>query len=179
MGTIRKAKRSSGPDLELSRSELHALPARLLTKLPVETRIFVQAAGTKTEFVFTTALDAPARKPRGERRQPCWLAASELDALVLGVEVERVFASDLTGFALRKLHDPKFRITEEHALAGAQHPDAWQNELRELAELSERGGRPAMTLGEVLKALDLEITRIELGPLAPAVAPDSISARAA
>jgi hypothetical protein len=176
MGTIRKAKRSSGPDLELSRSELQALPARLLTKLPVETRIFVQAAGTKTEFVFTTALDAPAHKPRGERRRPCWLAASELDALVLGVETERVFASDLTGFALRKLHDPKFRITEEHALGGAQHPGAWQSEL---GELDERGGRPAMTVGEVLAVLDLEITGIELGPLAPAVAPDSIPARAA
>jgi hypothetical protein len=173
MGTIRKAKRSSGPDLELSRSELQALPARLLTKLPVETRIFVQAAGTKTEFVFTSALDAPEQEPRGERRRPCWLAASELDALVLGVEAERVFAADLTGFALRKLHDPKFRVTEEHALGGAQHPDAWQDEL------DERGGRPAMTLGEVLKVLDLEITGIELGPLAPAVAPDSIPARAA
>lgn len=173
MGTIRKTKRSSGPDLELSRSELQALPARLLTKLPVETRIFVQAAGTKTEFVFTTALDAPARKPGGTRRQPCWLTASELDALVLGVEAERVFAADLTGFALRKLHDPKFRITEEHALAGAQHPDTWQDEV------DEHGSRPAMALGELLELLDLEITGIELGPLTPAVAPDSIPARAA
>jgi len=179
MARLRKALRSHAPDLEQGRRELSALPARLLTSLPVETRIFVQAAGTKTEFVLTTALDAPALLPRGERRGPCWLAASEVDALVLGVEAERLFASDLTAFALRKLHDRSFRVTEEHALAGAQHPDAkhpdgWSDEL------DGREGRRALTLGELLEALDLEIMGIELGPLAPAVGqPESRPARAA
>lgn len=152
MGTLRKTKRSTGPDLERARRELNALPARLLTSLPVETRIIVQATGTKSEFVLTTALAAPAAPVRGERRRPCWLAAAEIDAVVLGVETERMFASDLTAVALRKLHDRSFRVTDEHALGGAQpHED-----------------RRAMTLGEVLDALDLELVGIELGPLAPA-----------
>src|SRR5687768_8077654 len=123
MATFRKAKRSSGCDLSVARSELYALPARLLTKLPIETRIFVQAHGTKSEFVLTTALDAP-RPARGEQRAPYWFAASEVDALVLGVEMDRVFASDLTAFALGKMRDRSFRVTDEHALAGAQPPNA-------------------------------------------------------
>lgn len=179
MARLRKAPRSNAPDLDQARGELSALPARLLTSLPVETRIFVQAAGTKNEFVLTTALDAPAVPAHGERRRPCWLAASEVDALVLGVEMERLFASDLTAFALRKLHDRSFRVTEEHALAGAQHPDAkhpdgWSDEL------GGRERRRAMTLGELLQALDLAIVGIELGPLGPAVGqPESEPARAA
>jgi hypothetical protein len=153
MGTLRKPKRTNGPDLEQARREISSLPARLLTKLPVETRIIVQATVTKAEFVLTTAPDAPAVVARGARGLPCWLAASEVDAVVLGVETERMFASDLTAVALRKLHDRSFRVTDEHALGGAQLPE----------------NRPAMTLGEVLDALDLEIVGIELGPLAPAI----------
>jgi hypothetical protein len=162
MGTLRNTKRSTGPDLERARRELSALPARLLTSLPLETRIVVQATATKAEFVWTTALDTPAVPALGERRRPCWLAASEVDAVVLGVETERMFASDLTAVALRKLHDKSFRVTDEHALGGAQ-PDE---------------DRRAMTVGEVLDALDLELVGIELGPFAPAV-PERQPARAA
>jgi hypothetical protein len=173
-GTLRKAKRSSGPDLELTRSELQALPARLLTKLPIETRILVQASVTKGEFILSTGPDAPVQKPRDERRRPCWLSASEVDALVLGVEAERVFASDLTAIALRKLHDRSFRVTEEHALGGAQHPEAGPSDGEDLHR------RRAMTIGQVLAELDLEITGIELGPVAPAVGePQTVPARAA
>jgi len=164
MGTLRKPKRTNGPDLEQARRELSSLPARLLTQLPVETRIIVQATGTKSEFVWTTALDAPVALARGPRGLPCWLAASEVDAVVLGVETERMFASDLTAVALRKLHDRSFRVTDEHALGGTQLPES----------------RPAMTLGEVLDALDLVIVGIELGPLAPSVSePERQPARAA
>ena len=171
MATLRKAKRSSGCDLSVARSELHALPARLLTKLPVETRIFVQTTGTKSEFVFTTAPDAP-RPTRDDRRTPYWFAASEIDALVLGVEMDRVFASDLTAFALGKMRDRSFRVTDEHALAGAQPPDARDGD--------GDTDRRALTVGQFLAALDLEITGIELGPLAPPVSqPESVPARAA
>lgn len=174
MPTIRKAKRSSGSDLSVVRSELSTLPARLLTKLPVETRIFVQTTGTKSEFVLTTALDAPAAKRGAERRQPCWFAASEVDALVLGVEMDRLFASDLTAFALGKMRDRGFRVTEEHALAGARNPQAWGDDS------DEHDSRRALSVGELLDALDLEITRIELGPLAPSISePESVPARAA
>lgn len=152
MGTLRKPKRSSGSDLELMRLELETLPARLFTQLPVETRITVQAHGTQKEFVLTTASEAPARAGRSSVRGPCWLVASEVDALVLGVEAERTFAADLTAFALGKLRDRSFRVTEEHTLAGAQAPDPDLDDLRSL------------TLGELLEALELEITRIELGP---------------
>lgn len=151
MARIRRARTTAALDLAVSRRELLGLPARLLTELPVEARIYVQASGTKSEFVLTTAREvAPAPKGSG-RHVPCWLAASEVDALVLGVESERTFASDLTGFALRKLHDRSFRVTTEHTLGGVNVEE----------------DRLTLSLGEVLEALDLEITAIELGPLAP------------
>jgi hypothetical protein len=161
MATLRKARSNAAPDLEVSRRELVALPARLLTQLPVETRIYVQASGTKTEFVLTTASDAPIAPKGSGRKRPCWLAASELDALVIGVEAERTSASDLTSFALRKLHDRSFRVTAEHALGGTDPGD----DLR------------PMSLGEVLEVLDLEITGIELGPMPSEAQP--LSAHAA
>jgi len=163
MGTLRKAQRPPASGFETSRLELSALPARLLTQLPLETRILAQATGTKTQFILTTALDAPVQGTALERRKACWLAASELDALILGVEEERTFASDLVGFALRKLHDRSFRVTEEHVLGGA----------------FARGERPARTLGEVLAVLDLEIVGIELGPIDERKSDESTPARAA
>lgn len=158
MARLHRASRDRSSDLELSRRELCALPARLVTGLPIETRIFVQAAGTKTEFVLTTAAEAPAARARGERRGPCWLAADELNAVVLGVEMDRMFASDLIGFALRKLHDGAFRVTDEHTLGGAQPPSSRDGE-------AERPDRRELTFGEVLEVLDLRITGIEVGPV--------------
>jgi len=151
MANLRKARRNAAPDLEVSRRELLALPARLLTQLPIETRIHVQTSGSKSEFVLSTAEEVPLAPKGSGVGRPCWFGASELDALVLGVEAERTFASDIRRFALRKLHERDFRVNAEHALDGADPGD----------------DRRALTLGEVLEVLDLEITAIEVGPLTP------------
>lgn len=151
MATQLKARPIAALDLEVSRRELLGLPARLLTQLPVEARIYVQASGSKSEFVLTTAREAPLAPKGSGHKRPCWFGASEIDALVLGVEAERTFGSDLTRFALAKLHDRSFRVTTEHALGGADPGDDCR----------------ALLLGEVLELLDLEITGIELGPMAP------------
>jgi len=84
-----------------------------------------------------------------------------------GVRADRMFASDLIAFALRKLHDPAFRVTVEQALAGA---DIAVLEPEGKAEVAEP------TLGELLSALELTVISIELGP---AIRRDNVPARRA
>ncbi len=156
------ASRSARASLasERARAELFALPARLFSKLPLETRIELQHSATKQVFVWTSGRHSElvsAQVKGGRREQPrpaeararaYWLDGNEVDAVVLGLEAERTFSSDLTAFSLRKMHDPGFRVTQEHALAGAEAPC--------------RAGR-GPTLGEVLAALELDLLSIELG----------------
>jgi hypothetical protein len=160
---------------ERARTELLALPARLFSRLPVATRIEVQNTANKQVFVWTSDSEpvettvTQARRRREERRlaetreRAHRLDGAEVDAVVLGLEAERVFSSDLTAFSLRKLHDPGFRVTEAHALAGIEAP--------------VRTGR-GPTLGAVLAALELELIGIDVGSeaedadrLSPAAAP--------
>jgi hypothetical protein len=157
--------------LEVARNELLGLPARLLALLPLRSRIRVQHAGTKSLFDFelgekTTeaeAADRPlrrsragrARRPHGRSRALCAFDAEELEALAMGAEVERTFGSDLTAFALRKQHDPSFRVTLDHALAGAY-------------VTLEAGS--SLSFGELLQRLELSIVGIELITDAPAPA---------
>jgi hypothetical protein len=146
--------------LERARAELLTLPARVFSRLPIETRIEVQSTASKQVFVWTSGQlasaepPAAARRKREERRlaetraRAHELDGAEVDAIVLGLEAERVFSADLTAFSLRKLHDPGFRVTEAHALAGIEPP--------------VRTGR-GPSLGEVLAALELELIGIEVG----------------
>jgi len=77
---------------------------------------------------------------------------------VHGVETERLWAWDFTGFCLLKQHDPSYRLTESAALAGA-------NWIRDQAPWS---------LGRVLEWLGLELVAVELLPaMQPGVAADA------
>ena len=118
--------------------ELLGFPARYLPELPIKVRIRVQAVGLHREIELTSG-SAEAR--RGE----LLFGASELRALALGAEAERLFPSDVKGYCLLKLHDPKFAVTEELTLGGVEP----------LAD-------PGWTLARVLRALELELRAVEL-----------------
>jgi hypothetical protein len=45
---------------------------------------------------------------------------AELEALVLGVEAERLWPGDVRGICLRKRLDPGFKLEAQEALCGAQ-----------------------------------------------------------
>lgn len=118
--------------------DLLGFPARLLSELPVKVRIRVQAAGLHREIEITTG--------RAEVRPGALvLGGSELRALALGAEAERLFPADVKGYCLLKLHDPAFEISEDLTLGGVEP----------LAE-------PGWSLGRVLSALELELRGAEL-----------------
>jgi hypothetical protein len=118
--------------------ELLSFPARYLSELPVKVRIRVQTTGLHREIEITTG--------RAEVRPGALvLDGSELRALALGVEAERLFPADVKGYCLLKLHDPDFEITDDLTLGGVEPtPD------------------PGWTLGRVLAALELELRSAEL-----------------
>lgn len=121
-------------------AEVLALPAEHLVGLPLETRFILEGHGFAHEIVWTTQ---PAVRSSGGQ---LIFAASEVEALVTGVQAERLWSSDLKGFCLRKLHDPSFEVTTGLALGGAQ-PDT----------------RGSWSLGQVLRWLDLELVAVEVG----------------
>ena len=122
-------------------AEALALPAEHLTGLPLETRFILEGHGIAHEIVWSTGV---ITEPR--RTGQLVYGAAEVHALVLGVQAERLWSSDLKGFCLRKLHDPSFQVTEGLALGGAQ------------PEL-----RASWSLDRVLRWLDLELVGVELG----------------
>lgn len=120
------------------RAEVLGFPARYLSELPVKLRIHVQCVGFPREIQLCTGFVHA-------RRGAVMFDGSELRALVLGVEAERLFPGDVKGYCLHKLHDPAFELTEELALGGVEP----------LAD-------PGWSLGRVLRSLDLELRSIEL-----------------
>jgi hypothetical protein len=118
--------------------ELLSFPARYLAELPVKVRIRVQASGLHREIEITTGRVEP-------RPGALQLNGSELRALALGAEAERLFPSDVKGYCLLKLHDPAFEITEELALGGV-----------------EPVAGPGWPLFRVLAALELELRGAEV-----------------
>jgi hypothetical protein len=128
------------PRFELSpaaRAELLAFPAQLLGGLPVSSRFVLQTTGFAPRIIWSTE-SAPTRAG-------IVFDADEVRALAIGAQAERLWAADLKGFCLRKLHDPSFRVTELAALGGAQ-------------PAADR----LWSLGRVLRWLDLELSGIEL-----------------
>jgi hypothetical protein len=121
-------------------SEVLSFPAELLGELPVATRFELQGLGIATPIVWTTESNARA----GADPFGIVFDAEEVRALAIGVQAERLWAADLKGFCLRKLHDPSFRVNALVALGGAQ----------------PLAGRP-WSLGRVLRWFDLELTRID------------------
>jgi hypothetical protein len=132
-------------ELEQAREELGSLPAWLATKLPMPARITLQ--NTETHQIFEWELGESTRPVEDTHRRAFLLHAAEVDAVIRGVEAQRMFPADLVAFALRKLHEPAFRVTHAHALAGASE---------------EREVRHHWSLGEVLHALELEVVDISL-----------------
>lgn len=118
--------------------ELLGFPARYLAELPVKVRLRVQASGLHREIEITTG--------RVEVRPGALqLSGTELRALALGVEAERLFPSDVKGYCLLKLHDPAFEISEDLALGGVEPTPG-----------------PGWPLARVLAALELELRSVEL-----------------
>jgi hypothetical protein len=148
------APRSPALELDLERAvrELSSLPVSAFDQLPIETRLLTQGSVSKSIFVLSSA---PVEDR--SRLAATWFDADELAAMAWGVRADRTFASDLIAFALRKLHDAAFRVTLEHALAGA-----------DLAVLDQPGASDGSepTLGELLGALELSVIGIEIGPAA-------------
>lgn len=141
----RAARGKKKRELEQARVELYALPAELATRLPIPARITLQ--NTETHQVFEWELGEPARPLEDPHRRAFLLQAAEVDAVVRGVAAERVFPADLVAFALRKLHEPSFRVTLAQTLQGA---------------FGEAGVVPRLSLGEVLQRLELELVDISL-----------------
>jgi hypothetical protein len=128
--------------------EVLGFPAQLLPELPVKVRIRVQASGLHREIEITTG--------RVEVRPGALqLSGSELRALALGAEAERLFPSDLKGYCLLKLHDPAFEISEDLALGGVEPPPG-----------------PGWPLARVLAALELELRSVEIEETQAAAALD-------
>ena len=135
------------PDLDAAelrlQAELLSLPARHLQELPVKTRIVAYHQGMNRDIVLCSGL---AASPLPSAAASLSFDGDELRALSLGVEAERLWAWDFTGFCLLKQHDPRFHVTEAVALAGAQ--------------VSE--GERAWPLGKVLERLGLVVSSVEL-----------------
>jgi hypothetical protein len=119
--------------------ELLAFPARYLAELPVKVRIRVQYAGLPREIELCSG--GPVKVRRGTLR----FDGSELRAIALGAEAERLFPADMKGYCLLKLHDPAFQVTDELTLGGVAPIDD-----------------PGWSLARVLAALDLELRSAEI-----------------
>jgi hypothetical protein len=152
------------PDAQALRlhAELLSMPARYLRELPVATRIVAHHAGMNREIVlWSGATAAPTQGAAG-------FDGDELHAIACGVEAERLRPWDFTGFCLLKQHDPRFRLTERLALAGAQR--------------AEDG--PAWPLGRVFERVGLVLIGVviaepaQIAPTSPTGATDR-DARAA
>lgn len=155
------ATEPSASDLEAAalrlQAELLSLPARHLPELPVQTRIVAHHQGLNKEIVLCSGRVAG---PPGEF---CF-SGDELRALALGVEAERLWAWDFTGFCLLKQHDPRFEVTGPIALAGAQPVESGA----------------AWPLGKVLQRLGLVVSAVEIADAESRVlAPAEPGARAA
>lgn len=134
------------PPVSADRNALHsrlftdvlAFPARYLPELPVKVRIRAQYPGLHREIELCSG-------PAEARRGALVFEGSELLALALGVEAERLFPADMKGYCLLKLHDPAFEVSEELTLGGVEP----------IAD-------PGWSLARVLSALELELRGIEL-----------------
>jgi hypothetical protein len=118
--------------------ELLGFPARYLAELPIKVRIRVQASGLHREIEINTGRVEP-------RPGALQLSGTELRALALGAEAERLFPSDVKGYCLLKLHDPGFEISEDLALGGVEPVPG-----------------PGWPLARVLAALELELRGAEI-----------------
>jgi len=125
-------------------AELLSLPARHLRELPVQTRIVAHHGGMNRDIVLCSGPDV------GSAEGLCF-DGDELRALALGVEAERLWAWDFTGFCLLKQHDARFVVTVAIALAGAQSSES----------------EPAWPLGKVLQRLGLVLCSVELADVEP------------
>jgi hypothetical protein len=126
---------------KLARSELFGFAAAQLAALPVPVRITLAGAITpRGNVIWHTAL----RPPRSESQADLIFDGEEVRAIALGVQADRVRASELCTFCLRKLQDPGFRVTETVALDGAR----------------AESGSP-WSLERVLQLLDLDAREVE------------------
>ncbi len=142
-------------------AELLSLPARHLRELPVQTRIVAHHQGMNKDIVLSSG---PSTSPLAGAAASLSFDGDELRAMALGVESERLWAWDFTGFCLLKQHDPRFHVTEAVALAGAQASD----------------DEPAWPLGKVLERLGLVVSSVELADAdAARPAPGQRTSRAA
>jgi len=134
--------------------ELLAFPARYLAELPIKVRIRVQCRGLHREIELCSGpleaaesgLGSACSRSAKPRRGTLRFEGSELRALALGAEAERLFPADVKGYCLLKLHDPAFEVSEELTLGG-------------VAPIDDPGCWP---LARVLAALDLELRSAEI-----------------
>lgn len=143
-------------DFALSAAELATLPVSAFGALPIETRLLAQGAVNKSVFVLASGAAPDRSSTASSSISGTWFDAEEVEALAWGVRADRTVGSDLISFALRKLHEPSFRVTLQEALAGA-HETTLNGELE--SPLNEP------TLGELLAGLELKLVGIELGPV--------------
>lgn len=110
--------------------ELQRLPARLLGQLPIESKFTIKAPGIKGEIVFVTQ---PIPEPRPRSLEPLF-DGSELSAVVLGVEADRLGPEDFLRLCQQKRDDPHFRVSAEHTLTGVVPDAAVTCSLRQVLE---------------------------------------------
>jgi hypothetical protein len=111
-------KESFHPDAaELS--PLLELPARFLSGLPEPIRLRLKVAGAPAPIFFSTC---PSSEPVPVLASTISFAGRELEALVCGIEADRLWHPEFLGFCFEKWRRPSFELSFADALSGA-NPD--------------------------------------------------------
>lgn len=143
---------------ECAREEVLGFPLRHLSGLPAPATFKLESHAFAWQISWTSDSDPRAR---AGLTTGILFDAGEVEALAVAVEAERLWPADFTGFCLRKMHDPSFRVTRQLALGGAQAVDG-----------------PPWPMARVLRWLDLELSRIEVATAEASLPPGRQSAAA-
>lgn len=136
---------ASGLDRRAELQELLAMPARLVSGLPVPVCLHLRVPGSPVPVVLWTGSHAARRASTPVLADVIVFDGAELDALVTATEADRLWHADFLGLCFEKWRTPDVPVRAAELLGGANaEPDA------------------GWSLGRVLSRLGLEVEACEL-----------------
>lgn len=140
-----RAVDGAGPQPNAELQELLAVPARLVSGLPVPVCLHLRVPGSPVPVVLWTGAYAAGRAATPVLADIIVFDGAELDALVTASEADRLWHADFLGLCFEKWRTPDVPVRAAELLGGANaEPDA------------------GWSLGRVLARLGLEVETFEL-----------------
>jgi hypothetical protein len=141
----RDVGRDAAPGNSLALQELLAVPARLVSALPVPVCLRLRVPGSPVPVMLWTGVYAAGRASTPVLADIIVFDGAELEALVTATEADRLWHADFLGLCFEKWRTPDVPVRAAELLGGAnEEPDA------------------GWSLGRVLARLGIEVETFEL-----------------